>query len=86
MMYFSQVLGNGELLEFDAPTVLLSNPTSQFALLVEQTGPGEAEYLRTLANAATTSAKVKRDQVSFSNDLPESNNENDPLLSSHNKI
>ena len=50
----SQVLGNGELLEFDSPSVLLSNSTSHFASLVEQAGSAEAKYLRTLANTKST--------------------------------
>jgi hypothetical protein len=66
--------------------VLLSNPTSQFTLLVEQTGLAEAEYLRTLANAAATAIQVKRNKLNDKDDLPESNNEDDPLLSSHSKI
>ncbi|CAF4171689.1 unnamed protein product, partial [Rotaria sordida] len=49
------VLGNGELLEFDSPKVLLSNSTSHFTLLVEQTGVAEAEYLRT--SISTTKGK-----------------------------
>jgi hypothetical protein len=83
---FSKVLGNGELLEFDAPDVLLSNPTSHFASFVEQTGLAEAEHLRTLATAATMAVKVYRNRLNPAEELPEANNENDPLLSSHDKI
>jgi ABC-type multidrug transport system fused ATPase/permease subunit len=50
-----KVLGNGELLEFDTPHVLLSNPTSHFALLVEETGSAEAENLRILAHTKSSS-------------------------------
>ncbi|CAF4237396.1 unnamed protein product [Rotaria sordida] len=69
------VLGNGELLEFDSPKVLLSNSTSHFASLVEQTGVAEAEYLRTLANMKSTKDKQDFDQEP----LPDSK-ETDPLL------
>ncbi|CAF1477796.1 unnamed protein product, partial [Rotaria sordida] len=70
------VLGNGELLEFDSPKVLLSNSTSHFTLLVEQTGVAEAEYLRTLANLKSTRGNHHNlDQDS----LPDSK-ETDPLL------
>ncbi len=74
------VLGNGELLEFDAPSVLLSNPNSHFTSLVEQTGAAEAEHLRTLAK------KVKHPTFNSDDELLEKDNENDPLISSHEKI
>ncbi len=74
------VLGNGELLEFDAPNVLLSNPNSHFTSLVEQAGAGEAEHLRTLAK------KAKHPIFNSDDELLEKDNENDPLLSSHEKI
>ena len=48
---FVQVLDGGRLVEFDRPSVLLSNSDSYFSRMVEQTGPTEAEYLRVLANA-----------------------------------
>jgi hypothetical protein len=35
--------------EFDTPEALLSNGHSYFALLVEQSGSAEAEYLHVLA-------------------------------------
>ncbi|UJR10923.1 hypothetical protein I4U23_015108 [Adineta vaga] len=76
------VLGNGEVLEFDTPNVLLANRTSEFALLVAQTGPAEAEYLRSLAKTAATSVKLKQNGFHINDDLSQSNNENDPLLSS----
>ncbi|CAF4018606.1 unnamed protein product [Rotaria sordida] len=70
------VLGNGELLEFDSPKVLLSNSTSHFSLLVEQTGVAEAEYLRMLANLKSTRGNHHNlDQEP----LPDSK-ETDPLL------
>lgn len=74
------------MLEFDAPNVLLARPTSEFSLLVQQTSPVEAEHLRSLAKAASNFAKPKSNETDLSEDLPESNNENDPLLSSHSKI
>ncbi len=46
-----KVLGNGTLLEFDAPIALLSNPTSHLTSLVEPSGTIEAKHLRALANA-----------------------------------
>lgn len=70
-----QVLGNGEVLEFDRPVVLLADPESHFVSMVEQTGAAEAEYLRTLAkrmNARMKEEKMKR-------------NENDPLILSENE-
>ncbi|CAF3968250.1 unnamed protein product [Rotaria sordida] len=70
------VLGNGELLEFDLPKVLLSNSTSHFALLVEQTGIAEAEYLRTLANMKSTT----KDNHDLDQELLLDSKETDPLL------
>jgi hypothetical protein len=81
-----KVLGNGELLEFDAPNVLLSNPDSHFTALVEQAGPAEAEYLRTLANASSTAVKIKPQNFNSENEQLEENTENDPLLSPHIKM
>ncbi len=71
------MLGHGEVLEFDTPSILLSNSNSYFVSLVEQTGPAEAEYLRTLANRLNSRRKEKKliDEES----IP-SGNENDPLL------
>ncbi|CAF3009520.1 unnamed protein product [Rotaria sp. Silwood2] len=69
------VLGNGELLEFDSPKVLLSNSTSYFASLVEQTGIAEAEHLRTLANMKSTRDNHDLDEESLSE-----TKETDPLL------
>jgi hypothetical protein len=85
ILSFSKVLGNGELLEFDAPNVLLSNFNSHFASLVAQTGPAEAEHLRTLAGASSIAMKVKHQEFNSNNELPEENEESDPLLSSHRK-
>ncbi|CAF1498167.1 unnamed protein product, partial [Adineta steineri] len=44
------VLGNGKVLEFDSPASLLCDVNSQFSSLVSQSGVGEGEYLRMLAN------------------------------------
>ncbi|CAF3694293.1 unnamed protein product [Adineta steineri] len=79
------VLGNGELLEFDTPDELLSNPSSQFAMLVEQSGPAEAEYLRSLARATIIHSQLEEDKLNCNDDFSEYNNEDDPLLLSHNK-
>jgi hypothetical protein len=57
---YEKVLDNGELVEFDRTSVLLSNSNSYFVSLVEQTGPAEPEYLRTLANRIDLTIKQKR--------------------------
>ena len=68
------------MLEFDRPTVLLSDPKSYFVSLVEQTGPAEAEYLRALANRTNTKKKEAK-LPKTENDLSTiSENETDPLL------
>jgi hypothetical protein len=71
------VLGHGEVLEFDTPSILLSNSNSYFVSLVEQTGPAEAEYLRTLANRLNS--RRKEEKLIDEESIP-SGNENDPLL------
>ena len=76
----SQVLGNGEMLEFDRPTVLLSNSESYFVSLVEQTGPAEAEYLRVLANRTNTKMKEEKLSRTEHDASTISENETDPLL------
>lgn len=53
-----KVLGHGELLEFDTPVVLLSNPTSHFTSLVEQSEPAEAKHLRALANTKSPQQNI----------------------------
>ncbi|CAF4934663.1 unnamed protein product, partial [Rotaria sp. Silwood1] len=78
------VLNNGELVEFDTPSALLSNPNSYFVSLVDQTGSAEAKYLRTLVNRKNKKIKLIRQQA-FDNDddddeLTSTINENDPLL------
>ena len=75
-----KVLGNGEILEFDRPSVLLANSNSYFISLVEQTGPAEAEYLRTLANRIDSREKEEELETIMSNEFISSENENDPLL------
>jgi ABC-type proline/glycine betaine transport system ATPase subunit len=75
-----KVFGNGELLEFDTPEMLLSNPNSHFVSLVEQTGPAEAEHLLTLANAAAANMKSKEPRTDTSEKLPPDSNEKDPLI------
>ncbi len=73
------MLGNGRLLEFGSPQSLLSNGNSQFSSLVRQTGLGEAEHLRTLANVSKTNAQ--RNEVCNDKSL-EDYIETDPLISS----
>jgi len=77
-----QVLGNGELLEFDSPHVLLSNRESQFVSLVEQTGSAEAEYLRMLASVASLKVKSIEQKLNDNShdELPREEGENDPLI------
>ncbi|CAF3686894.1 unnamed protein product [Rotaria socialis] len=59
------VLQNGKLLEFDRPYHLIRNPYSHFTSLVEQTGSGEAEHLRKMA------------ENSFSDDIEIETNDSD---------
>ena len=68
-----KVLGNGEVFEFDTPSVLLSNPNSYFVSMVEQTGPAEAEYLRNLANQL-------KSEIIPDDEWTSTANETDPLL------
>ena len=76
------MLGNGELLEFDAPDVLLSDNTSQFSSLVEQTGAAEAAHLRELAKTTSTDIKTANHELNENkeDDLEVETGENDPLL------
>ncbi|KAJ3067176.1 hypothetical protein HDU98_009622 [Podochytrium sp. JEL0797] len=46
------VLSDGKLVEFEAPHKLLSDPTSAFSSLVDETGAENAKLLRGLAQAA----------------------------------
>lgn len=85
IILFFKVLGNGEVLEFDTPKLLLSDPNSQFTSLVKQAGAGEAEHLRTLSGAPSTIVKVKKQTFNPDDELPEENDENDPLILSHRK-
>ena len=76
------MLGNGELLEFDSPGVLLSNRRSHFSSLVEQSGAAEAEHLRMLANSNKPYEK-RRQEMNISNEeLSPEANETDSLVSS----
>jgi hypothetical protein len=72
-IFVLKVLGNGEVLEFDTPSILLSNENSYFISLVKQSGPAEAEYLRILANR-------KNQEIIIDDELIPSVNETDPLL------
>ena len=71
-----KVLNNGELLEFDTPSTLLSDSNSYFVALVEQTGSAEAEYLRTLASQMQS----KQETTVVDDEFISAANENDPLL------
>ncbi len=76
------MLSDGKLVEFDSPQILLSNDHSHFALLVEQTGAAEAEYLRTLANSTGPSTTL-RQEICISDEEPASeSNETDSLVPS----
>ncbi len=76
------MLGNGKLLEFDSPDVLLSDSESQFASLVDQSGAGEAEHLRMLASTASKKVKSTDQPLGDHQDdeLPLQSEENDPLI------
>jgi hypothetical protein len=76
------VLSDGNLVEFDTPEVLLSNSHSYFALLVEQTGAAEAEYLRTLTNSTKSYKKRRREICISDEESPLETNETDPLVPS----
>ncbi len=54
--------------------------------MVEQAGPAEAKHLRNLASASSIDMEVVHQKFNFDDVLPEESNENDPLLSSHEKI
>ena len=56
---FIQVLRFGELVEFDEPHTLLSNPRSYFLRLVEHTGPGAAAKLKDIAYEAYVRCRTK---------------------------
>jgi ABC-type multidrug transport system fused ATPase/permease subunit len=46
------VMDNGRVAEFDRPSALLDNPQSLFSVLVDETGPSNAAYLRSLVNSS----------------------------------
>ncbi|CAF4980790.1 unnamed protein product, partial [Rotaria magnacalcarata] len=75
------VLGSGNILEFDTPQALLFDTQSQFSSLVNQTGIGEAEHLRILANtAAEFNRKITQERVVNNENTFKKNNESDPLI------
>ena len=78
-----QVLSDGKVVEFDRADVLLSKESSYFSSLVMQTGPAEAEYLRTLANSRNNFNKTSTCPTTseFEEETKENINETDPLLS-----
>ncbi|CAF1451360.1 unnamed protein product [Adineta steineri] len=74
------LLGNGKVLEFDSPASLLCDVNSQFSLLVSQSGVGEDEYLRMLANIPKSNVQQTQEDDTFNKELLEDNTETDPLL------
>jgi hypothetical protein len=76
------VLGNGELLEYDTPDVLISDRNSHFASLVEQTGTAEAEHLRILTNSTGSYAKRNRAITVLDEERLSEEDETDPLVPS----
>ncbi|CAF3989329.1 unnamed protein product [Rotaria sp. Silwood2] len=76
------VLGDGRILEFDTPRGLLSNINSQFSSFVKQTGPAEAEHLRTLAT--NIKFNTENNQEIFSNNETSLGHDHEtvPLISS----
>ena len=76
------MLGNGEVLEFDTPDALLTNPQSYFTSLVEQTGLAESEHLRTLATSVASTVRLRRKPINLNDNSPTENVETDPLLHS----
>jgi ABC-type proline/glycine betaine transport system ATPase subunit len=75
-----QILGNGEILEFDTPDALLTNPNSHFTSLIEQAGKAESEHLRKVAKNVTSTARLRRKSVDQDKNLPACSIETDPLL------
>ncbi len=67
------------MLEFDSPRVLLTNPNSHLASLVEQTGPAEAEYLRTLVKSVAAT-EIKQMVAELDHENSPASCETDPLL------
>jgi hypothetical protein len=67
-------------LEFDTPQALLSDENSQFSSLVEQTGSGEAEHLRSIATGIKSNEQENEETVIDNEMFLEDGNETDPLL------
>ncbi|CAF4037943.1 unnamed protein product [Adineta steineri] len=74
------VLGNGKVLEFDSPASLLCDVNSQFSSLVSQSGVGEGEYLRMLANIRQPNVQQTQEDVTSKEESLEDNTETDPLM------
>jgi ATP-binding cassette subfamily C (CFTR/MRP) protein 1 len=53
------VLQDGELMEYDTPHTLLSDPSSLFSILAEATGPSNAALLRSIALERHQSHKIE---------------------------
>jgi hypothetical protein len=74
------VLGNGSVLEFDTPQVLLSDANSQLSSLVDQAGVAEAEHLRMLVNDAESNAQENHEIVIDNENSFENISETDSLI------
>ena len=64
ILFIVKVLRAGEVIEFDEPHTLLNESSSYLSKLVEQTGPNNAERLRSMAlesYAKSTSFKLSCD-------------------------
>ena len=70
------------MLEFASPRALLSDSSSHFVALIEQTGAAEAAHLRTLVNASSASAAWTRDKTTVIDELELDRDEMQPLLPS----
>jgi hypothetical protein len=75
-------LGDGRVLEFESPDVLLSNDESELSLLVKQTGSAEAEHLRMMARLAADRVFTSTHTFSIAEDdqLVKDAEEQDPLI------
>ena len=80
------MLGDGKLLEFDSPQVLLSNAGSHFSSMVRQSGLGEAEHLRGLANTEQPSVERQAETVMEDEETMDDGNETAPFLASESSV
>lgn len=54
-----QVMGDGQVLEYDSPLALLENKTSEFSAMVEKMGTEASNRLRQMAKEADREKKSK---------------------------